>query len=845
MAEVLRLTHESENYQVTLRSDDVSYAWQKFKGRIGSANIGQDAGAVGDAEHYCRYASGDKCTLWLHRHAGLQADNTTSVQTEWEAMWPVVFETCDYNIAIRFRPGYLDKGTEPRVRHVRRDVETSFFTDRAYNGKNAAGEVVGMSGNVSFLNEPGIFKLEFEYQHGGRRMVSWFTFPVVSPKLDTKKDYKRLLHDVNEEYNDIIFRYLATTYQQLARGRVRNDVVWMNIFENIVEDYLKNVEMIIRQPHQKVRGTVEYARAERIKRWTPSMEEEYAERRKAKEHDRHYFRYTESETTYNTRENRFVKHTLLSIGGRLTHILDEVLKRGRNDELSDHHRRDLENYRQRFERLSRHPFFRTIGRYEGNTGDSLVLQSRAGYSQVYKDWIKLRRGIDLYNGASNIGTLQIWEIYELWCFIKMKRMVRQLLHITGDNPYYESLVSEPKGTLLNPFTNSTMEHVVRFEYPVPTDSDQSEWAQRIRAHKGDVITLHYQHTFNRRNNDDFGVHTATTEQRPDIVLNIEKKDGAAIILTYLYDAKYRVINDSRLDKDLTPEDEEEMRQHGGDYPPADAINQMHRYRDAIYYGENRGEQSGKEVIGGYILFPGRGDDMTIKHRYFSDSVKSVNIGAFPLLPKNVRHEDKLPHEEDDSQQLYDHLREILLVKAVTTEHVGSSIPQRGLQYTDDPELALAKKWRREKVLIAINEQTDRWNTMTHYAIGLDMCPKAFDVVKEFSTAKYLLITNYKNTRLYKIKGQLTIETTVDKTTCLARAFHTPAAGVLPAEELERRKAKAIVDVYLQIAIDTALGVLTSPDIDLQKVKQTVGGEVQRYDPRVVRMENVIAKAPAP
>lgn len=59
----------------------------------------------------------------------------------------------------------------------------------------------------------------------------------------------------------------------------------------------------------------------------------------------------------------------------------------------------------------------------------MVLQSRAGYQQVYKDWIKLRRGIDLYNGASNIGTLQIWEIYELWCFIKMKRMVKQLLHI--------------------------------------------------------------------------------------------------------------------------------------------------------------------------------------------------------------------------------------------------------------------------------------------------------------------------------------------------------------------------------------------------------------------------------
>ena len=80
----------------------------------------------------------------------------------------------------------------------------------------------------------------------------------------------------------------------------------------------------------------------------------------------------------------------------------------------------------------------------------------------------------------------------------------------------------------------------------------------MRAHAGDVVTLHYQHTFNRRNSDDFGVHTATTEQRPDIVLNINKKDGSEILLTYLYDAKYRVVSDKRLDKDIEKEDLEEI-----------------------------------------------------------------------------------------------------------------------------------------------------------------------------------------------------------------------------------------------------------------------------------------------
>ena len=106
-------------------------------------------------------------------------------------------------------------------------------------------------------------------------------------------------------------------------------------------------------------------------------------------------------------------------------------------------------------------------------------------------------------------------------------------------------------------------------------------------------------------------------------------------MTYLYDAKYRVINDKKLDKDFEEQDIAEMSNFpGGDYPPTDAINQMHRYRDAIYYSKEHEPYRSKEIIGGYILFPGRGNDEYIKRRYYSASIESVNIGAFPLLPNS-------------------------------------------------------------------------------------------------------------------------------------------------------------------------------------------------------------------
>ena len=743
--EALRFEHSNGDYQVIVRSEDLSYAWERFKGRIDHSNDPKPESSVPYEERYCKYASKDACHLKLYQYDTKILCEIGEVGQLWDEQWPVMFETCEYNIAIRFKTGFIDSKSSPKVLHVRKDIETAFFVDKDYEGN-----IVGLSGNVSFLNEPGVFKLEFEYQHGGKTRQAWVTFDVVSPKLDTKHDYKSLLNDVNEEYNDVIFRYLATTYQQLTRGKVKNDIVWMNIFEDIINDYLKNIELILRRPHQNVRTYNTYAKVEKIKRWTPSLEDEYAENKIAKKLDNHWFELKESDSTINTRENRFVKHTLTHIGKRLSKILNEVLTNNRNDELSDDHRLRLLGYKERIHKLEHNPFFRTVGKFEGMSQDSMVLQSRAGYQQVYKDWIKLRRGIDLYNGASNIGTLQIWEIYELWCFIKMKRMVKQLLHIEQENPLYEKLVSEPAGSLLNPFSNSRMEHTVTFNYPTPDADDVSEWANQMRAHAGDVVTLHYQHTFNRRNSDDFGVHTATTEQRPDIVLNINKKDGSEILLTYLYDAKYRVVSDKRLDKDIEKEDLEEIRElHGGDYPPSDAINQMHRYRDAIYYGSDRKDHSNKEVIGGYILFPGRGDNDTITKRYYSSSVESVNIGAFPLLPKSKSRKDHFGHEDEDSPQLYEHLKNILLEKSLSSEYVEKAIPQRGLVY----KFPLDGKNAMVLVGYCKPEQWDivLKNKLYYTRAGFES--GSLRLVPGFESCKFLVMYNKKNKAIFQLTGQ--------------------------------------------------------------------------------------------
>ena len=73
----------------------------------------------------------------------------------------------------------------------------------------------------------------------------------------------------------------------------------------------------------------------------------------------------------------------------------------------------------------------------------------------------------------------------------------------------------------------------------------------------------------------------------------------------------------------------------------------------------------KEVIGGYILFPGDGDTADIEVSKFYKTIGEVNIGAFPLRPKDERNRELLEH----------FIRELIETKSVDT--VSQVIPQKG------------------------------------------------------------------------------------------------------------------------------------------------------------------------
>lgn len=676
--------------------------WRRFRARVGSTKT---------AISYCNYRSSLPGSLMLAEPSAFELlDVGEPNSTAWLELAPVFYETAVYNFSLQFK-GLAE---QPSIVHRLKEVQDQFTAVKI-------GESDWLlAASLDFFNEPGVFDLSFRYRpKGEKERTDTLSFRVVSTKLDTKEDYNYMLGDINREYNDIIYKYLSKTLQTLSLdGKSNNDDVWLSIFREVIDGYIKAITYIVNRPHLRETRDVRFSKPERIKRWTPQMARLYAERKAEHTLERAYFRHEITENTNNTRENRFVKFTLERIGRRLDSIFLKLKAKAeqKGSEIAQSEITELNNYQSKLRKLSMSPLLRNL-RGEPLHSESIVLQKRTGYAQVYRYWLMLQKGIELFEGSNNIGVRPVWELYELWCFLKMRSMVANILGLDFSNP--EEIKEEPM-VMLEPFSDSTAEHTVRYFYG------------------DDEVRLHYQHTFNRRSGE---VHTATTDNRPDIVLSVCKPDGFE--LTYLYDAKYRVTDDDRLSKEDADEISD-LNQLGADYPPSDAINQMHRYRDAIYYGKKRNERYGfaaKEIIGGYILFPGRGDDESIKKRYYYRSIESVNIGAFPLLPDHT-------NPAGEGTLLHQHLVKILTAP-VAVDLVKDSIPQRGLQYNvanmPAPEdLVLVGYYKTEQLPII---RKSLW-----YYVPTALEKGSVTLVSGFEKTKYLLLHHGEERVLLRLKG---------------------------------------------------------------------------------------------
>lgn len=487
-----------------------------------------------------------------------------------------------------------------------------------------------LAGFINYKNEIGRSEIQIIYKVDKETRTFRFGFEVLSTKLDYHEHWRAIVEDIEREYRMLSLDYMRRTFHGFSpdQNGEHPDIVWWSVFEGEQQKFIKACKSIIDRPRHRLHGEEVYLRADKLKQTPHNIENRLAEHRKE---PAYLYRVEQHILSNDTQENRFLKFALHQISKRYEDLRQriEAVKTA-----SGTMKAAMLATSETLKRLQHHPFFRTIGRFKGINQESMVLQKATGYSQVYRTWNLLRRAYSLNDGLYRLQTKDIATLYEIWCFIEVSHIVKEQLHLE----------------------NEDVEHRNRMELNgiFSWELGKGEHSRILFRKDGvELAELVYNPKNADKENDSVGMKdlvVPTVPQKPVIVLQLTKNDlQQGMKMTYLFDAKYRI----------------DGKDEGVDVPPEDAINQMHRYRDAIYYKDYDANALKKEVIGGYILFPGDGEPNDVAMSKFYKTIKEVNIGAFPLRPKDVENRKLLENFIDE------------LIHTKSYETIAHVIPQKG------------------------------------------------------------------------------------------------------------------------------------------------------------------------
>ena len=512
-----------------------------------------------------------------------------------------------------------------------------------------------LAGFINYGNDIGRSELNLIYKIGKDTKRCTLGYEVLSTKLNYHEHWRKIIEDIEREYRMLSLDYMKRTFHGFSPDTTGEtpELIWWSVFAGEQQKFIKACRNIIERPRHRLHGYEVFLRADKLKRVPANIENELAEHRRE---PAHLYRVEEQIQSNDTQENRFLKYALGQITERY-----ETLKRRIEaiKNVSPVMKKEMDEMVETLKHLRRNPFFRTVGRFKGLNQESLVLQRATGYSQVYRTWNLLRRAYSLNDGIYRLQSKDIATLYEIWCFIEVSHIVREQLGISMED----------------------MEHRNRMEMNgvFTWELGKGEHSRILFRKDGvELAELVYNPKHTEKENDSISMEhlvVPTVPQKPDIVLQLTKDDiEKGMKMTYLFDAKYRIDGNVK----------------GVDTPPDDAINQMHRYRDAIYYKDNQKADGKlkKEVIGGYILFPGNGDPIEVAKAKFQQSLDEVNIGAFPLRPTDV-----------DNRKLLEHfIKELIEMKSATT--ISKVIPQKGafMEVGDRVLIGLVKDSSRKNYL---------------------------------------------------------------------------------------------------------------------------------------------------
>ena len=502
---------------------------------------------------------------------------------------PLFFENKQYEFEFLFDDG-LSATSMPSIIHRLKSIEEGFHYKRG-----------SLRGSINFRNDIGWFRLGVRYCAAEKEITQYISFEVQPTKMAMATDLEGIHRAVDDFYPLWRFSFAQKTDQELAkssRSHERFALLWLSHFERLREELQKAIQRICNAPHTRLRPYEHYVRAECLHgRFSSKLEERITEHRR-NGNSRHHYRVTGKRLSLDSLENRFVKMVLVSCRRDLSRFREKAVWVNKSPEfgrLSESFFFELDSWKRPIDQLLNRPLFADVGEFEGMTAESLVLQQRAGYSTVYRIWQELKLYLDLFGRSGFVSMKSVAELYEVWCLLE----VRQILLELGFREKYSNKAA---------LGNQGLEKALTGGMGAAFHLERSD---------GIEIRLVHEPIFSRTKGPIFGkIYSWTTVQKPDIFLEAKFPNGECV--QWVFDAKYRIADDD----------------NSNDFAPDDAINQMHRYRDALIHlnkADDGGQEKSRPILGAFVLYPGWFDEAASENPY-EDAIDAVGIGGFPLLP---------------------------------------------------------------------------------------------------------------------------------------------------------------------------------------------------------------------
>ncbi len=506
---------------------------------------------------------------------------------------PLFFENQQYSFEFVF----TEDCANPEVCHALNSVRDAFHFSR--------GALVGM---LNFANDIGWFRLPLRWQVGGSRFLASLSIEVLPTKMNMAADLQSIHQQIDQQYPLWRFSFARKTDQELAQSskpHERFPLLWLAHFSSLRHELELHLTYIRHAPQRRLKTSTRRLPLARIRgRMGAHLEQAVAQAR-CSAREGVSFQIENLQLASDTLENRFIKMVLqrcLSELARFVVLAKKLHQRTEADRLSPAFFDELARWQQPLRLALGQPLFAQVGEFEGEEGASLVLQQRAGYSGVYRVWQQLKLYLDVFAQQTAISIKSVADLYEVWCLLEVRRQLIAL-------GFREVLSERPR------LRSNGLEKTLR-------DGLNAAFVfQRGNQMDCDCLTIRLAHEpiFSKPKEDlADGIYSWHAQQKPDILLEASFPNGEQVM--WIFDAKYRIASPKSANNTF-------------DRAPEDAINQMHRYRDALIYLKKteHGVQKTRPIIGACVLYPGWFAQDQLENPY-AKAIEEIGIGAIAVLP---------------------------------------------------------------------------------------------------------------------------------------------------------------------------------------------------------------------